>query len=155
MISCFAGTRILAAAGKIPVKLFSGRRLPPNTIGSSTLYRLVGNWNVNPFCRHPSLADTWPVRVTAGAFGNSLPARDLLLSPDHAVFVDGALVPVRHLINGGTTVQEPADEVTYYHVELATHDVILAEELPRESYLDTGNHAAFVTDENVAWRSTR
>ncbi len=67
-----------------------------------------------------------------------------MLSPDHAVFVDDVLVPVRHLINGSTIVQEPVAEVTYYHVELATHDVILAEGLPCESYLDTGNRAVFV-----------
>ena len=33
--------------------------------------------------------------------------------------------------------------MTYYHVELSTHDVILAEGLATESYLDTGNRAAF------------
>ena len=66
------------------------------------------------------------------------------------MLVDGALVPVRHLINGGAIVQEPVTRCAYHHVESATHDVIvLAEELPCESYLDTGNHAAFVTDENV------
>ena len=42
-----------------------------------------------------------------------------------------------------TIVQEPIDEVTYYHVELATHDVILAKGLPCESNLDTVNRAAF------------
>ena len=35
------------------------------------------------------------------------------------------------------------DSVTYYHVELPVHDVILAEGLACESYLDTGNRAAF------------
>jgi hypothetical protein len=33
----------------------------------------------------------------------------------------------------------PMDEVTYYHVELEHHDVLLAEGLPTESYLDTGD----------------
>ena len=59
------------------------------------------------------------------------------------MFVDGALIPMRYLINGSTIVQEPVDEVTYYHVELAAHDVILAEGLPCESYLNTGNRVAF------------
>jgi hypothetical protein len=66
-----------------------------------------------------------------------------LLSPDHAVLVDGALIPVRYLLNGATIVQEPVDSVRYFHVELAAHDVLLAEGLPCESYLDTGNRAAF------------
>ena len=36
-------------------------------------------------------------------------------------------MPIRHLINGAHFVQEPVAEVTYYHVELPAHDVILAE----------------------------
>ena len=143
-VACFAaGTRILTAGGEVPVEeLRFGDRVP--TLGS----RLAGiAWfgHRRIDCRrHTRPTDTLPVRVHVGAFGERLPARDLLLSPDHAVFVDGALVPVRHLINGRTVVQEQADEVTYYHVELATHDVVLAEGLPCDSYLDTGNRAAFV-----------
>jgi hypothetical protein len=93
--------------------------------------------------RHPKPHDVWPVRVHAGAFGDGLPRRELWLSPDHAVFVEGVLIPVRYLINGRTIVQQRIREVTYYHVELATHDVILAEGLPCESYLDTGNRSDF------------
>jgi hypothetical protein len=93
--------------------------------------------------RHPRPHDVMPVRVTTGAFGPSLPSKDLCLSPDHAVFVAGALVPVRHLINGVSIVQEARDHVTYWHVELDRHDVILAEDLPCESFLDTGNRCAF------------
>lgn len=72
-----------------------------------------------------------------------MPARDLLLSPDHAVFWDGVLIPVRHLVNGRTVRQEAVDAVTYFHVELAAHDVLPAERLACESYLDTGNRTAF------------
>jgi hypothetical protein len=79
----------------------------------------------------------------AGAFGASLPSHDLFLSPDHAVFADGHLVPVRYLINGASIVQEACESVTYWHVELDGHDVLLAEGLACESYLDTGNRAAF------------
>jgi hypothetical protein len=86
---------------------------------------------------------TFDQLTEAGALGGKLPSRDLLLSPDHTVSVGGALIPIRHLINGSTIVQEPIDEVTYYHVELETHDVVVAEGLPCESYLDTGNRAAF------------
>jgi Hint domain len=53
----------------------------------------------------------WPVRVRAAAFGKGMPRRDLWLSPDHAVFVDDVLIPVRHLINGITIAQVPVDDV--------------------------------------------
>jgi hypothetical protein len=67
----------------------------------------------------------------------------LLLSPDHAVFVDRVLIPIKHLINGKTIAQETVDTVTYYHVELAEHDVLLAEGMPAESYLENGDRSMF------------
>ena len=91
----------------------------------------------------------WPLRVMAGAFG---PGRDLLLSPDHAVFVDGMLMPVGRLVNGATVRQERTEEVTYCHVELPAHDVVLAEGLECESYLDTGNRGAFANGGAVVER---
>jgi hypothetical protein len=40
-------------------------------------------------------------------------------------------------------VQEPVNEVTYYHVELPQHDALIAEGLPVESYLGTGGRKKF------------
>ena len=53
------------------------------------------------------------------------------------------LIPVRHLINGHSIAQVGCGEVEYFHVELPRHDILVAEGLPCESYLDTGNRAAF------------
>jgi hypothetical protein len=69
--------------------------------------------------------------------------RDLYLSPDHAVFVNNVLVPVKLLINGTSIAQVPKDHVRYFHVELPHHAVILAEGLPVESYLDIGDRTDF------------
>jgi hypothetical protein len=93
--------------------------------------------------RHPDPRRAWPVLVRAQAFAENAPHRDLWLSPDHAVFVDGVLIPIRQLINGTTIEQVPVDKVSYYHVELPRHDVLFAEGLPAESYLDTGNRGTF------------
>ena len=83
------------------------------------------------------------MRVRAGAFDDAQPSRDLWLSPDHAVHVDGVLIPIKHLLNGTSIAQVAVDEVIYYHVELPHHDVLLAEGLPAESYLDTGDRRSF------------
>jgi hypothetical protein len=83
------------------------------------------------------------VRVAAGAFGPRQPCRDLVLSPDHAVFGEDVLVPVKYLINGSTVRREPRETVTYWHVELDRHDLLLAEGLAVESYLDTGTGGSF------------
>jgi hypothetical protein len=77
-----------------------------------------------------------------------------VLSPDHAVFVDGALIPIRHLVNGATIVRERVAEIVYWHIELATHDILLAEGLPAESYLDTGNRAAFANASVTSLRAS-
>jgi len=96
---------------------------------------------------HPRPSEVQPVRVTAHAFGPGMPERDVRLSPGHAVFVDGVLVPIGNLVNGATIVQESVEEVRYFHVELDSHDVLLAEGLPCESYLDDGNRATFANAE--------
>jgi hypothetical protein len=65
------------------------------------------------------------------------------LSPGHNVVVGDSLVPIAALVNGATIRQIPCDTVEYWHVELDQHDIVLAEKLAAESYLDTGNRAAF------------
>jgi hypothetical protein len=97
--------------------------------------------------RHPEPQKIQPVLIAAHSFGPGAPGRDLLLSPDHAVFAEGVLIPVKHLINGSTIRQIVIPAVTYFHVALDRHGVILAEGLPVESYLDTGDRDAF---ENAA-----
>ena len=74
--------------------------------------------------------------MAAAAFGPGRPHSELFLSPDHAVYVNEVLIPVRYLINGSSVAQVPMDRVTYHHVELAVHDVLLAEGMPAESFLD-------------------
>jgi collagen type I/II/III/V/XI/XXIV/XXVII alpha len=51
---------------------------------------------------------------------------------------------VKYLINGSTITQVPVDQVTYHHIELPRHDVVLAQGLPAESFLvikDGSNYA--------------
>jgi T5SS/PEP-CTERM-associated repeat protein len=93
--------------------------------------------------RHPAPEKAWPVRIEAGAFGEGLPRRDLWLSPGHYIAVDGVLMPICVLINGHSVVQVAQERFEYWHVELNAHDVILANGLPAESYLDTGNRTGF------------
>lgn len=101
------------------------------------------------------------MRIAAHAFGRAKPARDLVVSPGHAVAIDvGAaaggevLMPASVLVNGATIIQETVDSVTYWHVELDSHDLLIAENLPAESYLDMGNRGFFSDATAVALHAT-
>jgi hypothetical protein len=140
---CFVGgTRIATRRGDVEVQdLRVGTELRLAG-GKSAPIIWIGRCEV-ACARHAHPESVWPVRVSAGAFAPGRPQRDLWLSPDHAVFIDGALIPIRHLQNGATVRQIPCDNVAYFHIELSRHRILLAEGLPVESYLDTGNRAAF------------
>jgi hypothetical protein len=149
-VPCFArGTRIATPEGPVAVEdLRIGDRVV--TIdGQAAPVLWIGQRQVE-CARHPAPERVWPVRIAAGAFASRSPQRDLFLSPDHAVYAAGVLIPVKHLVNGTTVAQLAVDRVTYVHIELARHQVILAEGLPAETYLDTGDRAAFGTGGDAA-----
>lgn len=143
-IPCFlAGTRIRTPIGDIAVEtLLPGNPVLALRAGTAQPVRWIGHRRVET-ARHPDPRAVWPVRVRAHAIAENVPARDLFLSPEHAVFLNGVLVPVRHLINGTSIAQLPRAVVVYYHVELPHHDLVLAEGMACETYLDTGNRADF------------
>jgi hypothetical protein len=147
-----AGTHLATPGGDEPVESL----LPGDTVliledgvVLEQPVRWVGQTRVN-LDRHNAPARAAPIRIRADAFEPGMPHRDLLVSPDHAVFLDGALFQAQALVNGATIVREPArGAVTYVHVELDRHSLLLAEGLPAESYLDTGNRGWFAAEAGV------
>ena len=94
--------------------------------------------------RHPRPWAAAPVRLRAGALGAQVPVRDLRVSPDHAVRVDGMLVPAMALVDDEWVQQERwCRAVEYFHVELPSHAVLIADGAPAESWLDEGNRHQF------------
>ncbi len=148
-IACFtAGTLIRTAGGEREVQTLAPGDVVPTARGGEATVRWLGHRRVR--CdRLARPADAHPVLIAAGAFGDGLPMRDLRLSPHHAVLMDGALIPVRLLLNGRGLRQEAVDSVEYWHVELDRHDVILAEGLPAESWLDRGDRDLFANADCV------
>ncbi len=146
-IACFAaGTLIRTARGLVPVEgLRPGDRVA--TMADPAIPWRPVRWIGWRRLRVGTLSDpeaARPVLVCAGAFGPERPARDLRVSPEHALLWDGALIPARLLVNGSTILRDRGcARIAYYHVELDAHDVLHAEGLPAESWLDTGNRGMF------------
>jgi hypothetical protein len=88
--------------------------------------------------------DILPICIKAGALAPNVPRRDLWISPHHAMFLDGLLIEAKDLVNGVSIVQaEQVDEVDYVHIELETHDVIIAEDALSETFLDDNSRMMF------------
>lgn len=88
----------------------------------------------------------WPIRIAAGALGPNKPEYDLHVSPAHGIcttVVTDLLIPASALVNGATVVQVECAKVTYWHVELDEHDILMTNGLPSESYIDHGNRNFF------------
>ena len=141
-----AGTAILTPGGEIAIETIQAGDWVMTRQAGALLPRPVIWAGVREIDldRHPSPEKVAPIRFRAGSLGPGKPARDLLLSPDHCLFVDGALIPARRLINGMTICRDRATgTITYHHIELEQHAVLIAEGVEAESYLDTGNRALF------------
>jgi hypothetical protein len=85
-----------------------------------------------------------PIRIEAGALGPKIPRNPLYVSPQLGFFLRGSLIPAWCLVNGKSvqTVRAAAD-VHYLQLELESHDIMLAEGAPAETYIDKGNRRAF------------
>ena len=144
-IVCFlAGTGIATADGTRAIETLAAGDLVLTADGLSRPVRWLGRQTAATRFADP--ARIAPIRIRAGALGEHLPVRDLLVSPDHALLVDGVLVQAGALVNGASITREDRDlpEVfTYYHVELAEHALILAEGVPAETFIDNVDRLAF------------
>jgi hypothetical protein len=134
--ACFCpGTLIATPRGGVAVEALQAGDMVLTAEGPMPV-RWLGVSHVSPRFADPMRVS--PIRIAKGALGNGLPARDLRLSADHAVFIGGVLVQAGALVNGTTIVRETvsADTLTYYHVELPRHALLYAEGLESESYVD-------------------
>jgi len=92
-----------------------------------------------------------PVIVRKGALADNVPHHDLRVSKGHSLYIDDALIPVEFLVNHRSIEwDDRAQEVKLFHIELETHDVLIANGAPAESYRDDGNRWLF-RNANDGW----
>jgi hypothetical protein len=133
---CFgAGTMIATPEGDRAVETLSTGDMVLTAEGATKPVRWLGRSTRSRAFADPTRV--YPIRIKAGALGENLPVRDLLVSPGHAVLLDGVLVQAAALVNGTSVVRETAmpETFTYYHVELDSHELLVAEGVATESFL--------------------
>ena len=137
-VVCYAaGTLILTSRGEVPVEhLREGDLLFSPRTGT----HVPALWIARQRVRDPAHR---AVRVAAGAFAPGRPHTDLVVSPNHSLFLDGILVPAFRLVNNATVRWEPRPAIDYFHIECPQHDLLLANGTPSETWLDYGNRDAF------------
>jgi hypothetical protein len=97
----------------------------------------------------PWQAGVMPVRVARFAIDDQTPHRDLYLSPEHCVFFNDALIPVKYLVNQVSIAPAMPSGMTaieYYHVEFHAHEVFRAEGALVESFRDDGMQREFFSN---------
>lgn len=152
-VQCFGpGTRIATPDGTRAVETLRPGDRVLTADGGSAAIRWLGVQTVPTGFADP--LRVLPVRVLAGALADNVPGSDLVLSPGHALLLDGMLVQAGALVNGLSILRETQVPTgfCYYHVELPAHAVILAEGAPCESFLDGVEPMAF---DNAAERAGR
>ena len=151
LVPCFvAGTHILTERGEVQVENLRVGDKALTLGGQSQPIIWIGVGQVLATRGRRSAAT--PVIVRKDALAANVPNRDLHVTKGHALYLEGALIPVECLINNQSIAwDDRAREVTIYHVELATHDVLLANGAPAESYRDDGNRWLF-QNANTGWK---
>jgi len=145
-VACFfPGTLIATVGGSVAVEALrigdgvvtaDGDVVPVKWIGRQTVVAAFGPGR-----------ERGPVLVCAGAFAPGLPVRDLRITSDHALLLDGLLVQAGALVNGTTvrrmTAAELGERYTVFHVETARHELILAEGVAAETFVDNVTRRRF------------
>jgi ELWxxDGT repeat protein len=144
VLLCFApGTRIRTPAGEAVVETLRRGDLVVVTDGRSIPITWIGRQTVSTWFGDP--LRVLPIRIRAGALAANVPSRDLLVTPDHAVLVDDVLIQAGALVNGTSIVRERnvPERLTYYHIELDDHSLLLAENTPAETFVDNVDRLPF------------
>ena len=147
-LACFLrDTRIATPGGEVKVQSLQVGDLVRTPRGGAKPITWIGQGKALATRGRRSAAT--PVIVRKGALADNVPNQDLRITKGHSLYIEGVLIPVEFLVNHRSILwDDRAREVQVYHIELADHDVLLANGAPAESYRDDGNRWLFLNPNN-------
>ncbi len=147
---CFLpGTLIRTPSGERPVEKLAAGDLVVTVSGRVRPTMWAGTGRV--LATRGRRGAATPVIVRKGALGPNVPSADLRVTKGHSFWLDDVLIPVEFLVNHRSILwDDRAQEVTVHHIELETHDILVANGAPAESYRDDGNRWLF-QNANAGW----
>ena len=161
-IICYAkGTLILTKQGFVPIENIKAGH---NVVTKGKIYnnKYITNSNVkvepvmwvSKFKVHDLNSKSRPICIEKDALSENCPFKNLYVSPNHSLLLNGNMVLAKNMVNGKNIYQDnECDEVEYYHLECEYHRAIVANGVLSESYFDVnGNREVF--DNSVKLRRT-
>lgn len=142
---CYAsGTNILTDLGEVPVEQIKSSDLVMTLDHGLQAVRWIrgGDHSLDD-----AEDDSKPIKIKAGTLGRNLPAHDLIVSPQHRIFVGGsgqltdvfdseALVPAKSLIGvPGIRRMKGRAKITWIHFACDRHEIVTANGCLSESLL--------------------
>jgi hypothetical protein len=114
-----------------PIRMANGERAVEDlAIGDLVVTAHRGMQPVQAIKRFPH---NKAVRVARSALADDVPYRDLYVTEEHALLIDGLYVTAGSLVNG-TTINYANKQSEYFHIELPIYDAVYAAGLPCESH---------------------
>lgn len=145
-VDCFIrGTHILTQDGECRVEDLTEGQLVLTTKGE---YKPV-TWIGRRLIQLDGLSEEdrralLPVVIRQGAVGENVPHRDLYVSVNHGIGLGEYWAAAGWLLNGETICRcTGVSEFEYFHIDCGSHEMVYAEGLTVETYVDMGNRRSF------------
>lgn len=144
ILICFCdGAEILTQAGYRKVETLQAGDLVLTAEGEAKPIVWIGRTGI-PLAELLGTPERWPVCIPAHAIDPGVPFSDLYVSPQHRVALSGfatqllfgeeqVLVAAKHLVGSIAERVRPIADVTYHHILLETHDMVMSNGLASES----------------------